>query len=75
MATDIFSMTQEEFREKARELHAKVKEENASYGLPTTGYSETHKCVVDTYEDGRIEMVDIKKAARSVPKNQHYFIP
>lgn len=72
MVKDIFSMTKEEFIEKMRLLHENIKEENARYGLPTTGYSETYRCVVDTYKDGRIEKVDINKTKPKVAKYQNY---
>ena len=66
-------MTEEELAEKVRQLHETVREENAKYGLPTTGYSEVYKCVIDTYKDGRIEKVNINKTRPKVEKNQNYF--
>ena len=72
MAEDIFTMTREEFQEKVRQQHIRVKTQNAKFGLPTTGYSETHKCVVDTYIDGRIKKVTVSKTAVKVARNQIY---
>jgi hypothetical protein len=72
MVKDIFSMTQAEFAEKVKKQHLNIKEENAKYGLPTTGYSETLHCVVDTYFDGKTEKVDVNAVKLSIPKKQHY---
>ena len=68
MAKDIFTMTREEFQEKVKLQHLRVKSQNAEFGLPTTGYSETHKCVVETYISGRVKKININKSAVKVAK-------
>jgi hypothetical protein len=71
MVKDIFSMSKAEFTAKFKALHKKIKEENASFNLPTTGYSDMHKCVVNTYIDGRVEKVTIESQP-SIHKSQIY---
>ncbi|MFN6945390.1 MAG: hypothetical protein ACK4ND_10615 [Cytophagaceae bacterium] len=72
MPKDIFNMPKDEFQKKFTEIYQGVKEENARHGLPTTGYSDKHGCVVDTYPDGRIVKVNVKKTRNNPRKNQYY---
>jgi hypothetical protein len=71
MVKDIFSMSKAEFNAKFKALHKKIKEENARFNLPTTGYSDIYKCVVNTYIDGTVEKVSIQSEP-SIHKSQIY---
>ena len=68
MAKDIFSMSQKEFKQKFKQLHDNIKEENAGYGLPTTGYSDKYKAFVDTYKDGKVVKVDVSRTTSNPSK-------
>jgi hypothetical protein len=72
MIKDIFNMDPIEFEKKFNDFYQKMKDENVSYGLPTTGYCPIQDCIIDTYPDGTKVKVDITKTRNNLKKNQYY---